>query len=56
VSKKNVPVASRGELSAGFGAPVLLEGEDGALYDKLLTQVTAAVASISCGRRCAFAA
>jgi hypothetical protein len=44
VSKKNIPVASRAEPSAGFGAPVLLEGEDGALYNKLLTQVTAAVA------------
>src|SRR5215217_5678502 len=44
MSKKNVPVASRAKPSAGFGAPVLLEGEDGAHYDKLLTQVTAAVA------------
>ena len=44
LAKKNVPVASRAEPSVGFGAPVLLEGEDGAHYDKLLTQVTAAVA------------
>ena len=44
MAKKNVPVVSRAEPSAGFGAPVLLEGEDEALYEKLLTQGTAAVA------------